>query len=76
MNSHLPVVEAFALGPFGGTEAVVVLVVVTILFLGPRLHRGIRGIVQAPVEFLRGRKEGRVEISRPNQPTKSPNKKP
>lgn len=41
----------------GVAEVCIVTGLLLVLFLGPRLHKSVRGITRMPAEFLRGRKE-------------------
>lgn len=44
----------------GLPEVCIVGGLVLIFFLGPRLHKSIRGVTRMPSEFLRGRREGKI----------------
>ncbi|HAL72017.1 MAG TPA: hypothetical protein DCP71_09630 [Verrucomicrobiales bacterium] len=47
----------FAFLSLGLPEVCIVTGLMLILFLGPRLHKSVRGITRMPAEFLRGRRD-------------------
>lgn len=60
-----------AIFTLGLAEVCIVGGLVLIFFLGPRLHKSIRGVTRLPSEFLRGRREGKIAEAPPVDPKKT-----
>ncbi len=55
MPSHSAPLLGFV--TLGWAEILILAVLVSILFLGPRLHQLVRGATRMPTEFLKGKRE-------------------
>jgi len=58
LNFTMPDIYTFwAFLTLGWGEALILVALISILFLGPRMHKLVKGVTRMPLEFLKGKRE-------------------